>query len=187
MAKLSTAELLDAFKELTLIELSEFVKEFETTFGVTAAAPVAAAAAPAGAGGGAAPQRHGRGSPAAAEPRPTPHHGPGPRSAGHACRQPGRTRRQSIRPRTVTTPTRPTRRTGPDNAADTAPGDPTGGDDQPGKVNWAVHRSRSGASPGQSQRMVRAPDAPRWRHDGRAAGCRCPGDRADQSWQRRWW
>ena len=45
MAKLSTAELLDAFKELTLIELSEFVKEFETTFGVTAAAPVAAAAA----------------------------------------------------------------------------------------------------------------------------------------------
>jgi large subunit ribosomal protein L7/L12 len=54
MAKLSTAELLDAFKELTLIELSEFVKEFETTFGVTAAAPVAVAAAPAGAGGGAA-------------------------------------------------------------------------------------------------------------------------------------
>ncbi|HEY5821479.1 MAG TPA: 50S ribosomal protein L7/L12 [Propionibacteriaceae bacterium] len=52
MAKLSTTELLDAFKELTLIELSEFVKEFETTFNVTAAAPVAAAA-PAGAGGGA--------------------------------------------------------------------------------------------------------------------------------------
>jgi large subunit ribosomal protein L7/L12 len=52
MAKLSTTELLDAFKELTLIELSEFVKEFETTFGVTAAAPVAAAAsAPAAAGG----------------------------------------------------------------------------------------------------------------------------------------
>jgi large subunit ribosomal protein L7/L12 len=59
MAKLSTAELLDAFKELTLIELSEFVKEFETTFGVTAAAPVAvaAAAAPAASGGdGAAPE-----------------------------------------------------------------------------------------------------------------------------------
>ena len=58
MAKLSTAELLDAFKELTLIELSEFVKEFETTFGVTAAAPVAVAAtAPAAAGGdGAAPE-----------------------------------------------------------------------------------------------------------------------------------
>ena len=54
MAKLSTAELLDAFKELTLIELSEFVKEFETTFGVTAAAPVAAAAAPSAGGGGAA-------------------------------------------------------------------------------------------------------------------------------------
>ena len=52
MAKLSTSELLDAFKELTLIELSEFVKQFEETFGVTAAAPVAAAAA--GGGGGAA-------------------------------------------------------------------------------------------------------------------------------------
>ena len=45
MAKLSTDELLDAFKELTLIELSEFVKQFEDTFGVTAAAPVAVAAA----------------------------------------------------------------------------------------------------------------------------------------------
>ena len=55
MAKLSTTELLDAFKELTLIELSEFIKEFETTFGVTAAAPAAAAAAPAAAGGEAAP------------------------------------------------------------------------------------------------------------------------------------
>ncbi len=49
MAKLSTDELLDAFKEMTLLELSEFVKQFEETFGVTAAAPVAvAAAAPAG-------------------------------------------------------------------------------------------------------------------------------------------
>ena len=46
MAKLSTEELLDAFKELTLLELSEFVKEFEETFEVTAAAPVAVAAAP---------------------------------------------------------------------------------------------------------------------------------------------
>ncbi|MEI2766247.1 MAG: 50S ribosomal protein L7/L12 [Dermatophilaceae bacterium] len=53
MAKLSTDELLEAFKEMTLIELSEFVKQFEETFGVTAAAPVALAAAP-GAGGGAA-------------------------------------------------------------------------------------------------------------------------------------
>ncbi len=53
MAKLSTEELLEAFKEMTLIELSEFVKQFEETFGVTAAAPVAVAAAP-GAGGGAA-------------------------------------------------------------------------------------------------------------------------------------
>ncbi len=52
MAKISTDELLDAFKEMTLIELSEFVKQFEDTFGVTAAAPVAAAAAPAAAGGG---------------------------------------------------------------------------------------------------------------------------------------
>jgi large subunit ribosomal protein L7/L12 len=54
MAKLSTDELLDAFKEMTLIELSEFVKQFEETFGVTAAAPVAVAAAPAagGAAGG---------------------------------------------------------------------------------------------------------------------------------------
>ena len=53
MAKLSTDELLDAFKEMTLLELSEFVKQFEETFGVTAAAPVAVAAAPAGAGAGA--------------------------------------------------------------------------------------------------------------------------------------
>ena len=45
MAKLSTDELLDAFKEMTLIELSEFVKKFEDTFEVTAAAPVAVAAA----------------------------------------------------------------------------------------------------------------------------------------------
>jgi large subunit ribosomal protein L7/L12 len=45
MAKLSTEELLDAFKEMTLIELSEFVKQFEDTFEVTAAAPVAVAAA----------------------------------------------------------------------------------------------------------------------------------------------
>src|SRR6478735_1802231 len=51
MAKLSTAELLDGFKEMTLLELSEFVKAFEEEFGVTAAAPVAVAAAP-GAGGG---------------------------------------------------------------------------------------------------------------------------------------
>ena len=50
MAKLSTDELLDAFKEMTLLELSEFVKQFEDTFGVTAAAPAAVAAAPAGGG-----------------------------------------------------------------------------------------------------------------------------------------
>jgi large subunit ribosomal protein L7/L12 len=52
MAKLTTDELLDAFKEMTLIELSEFVKQFEDTFGVTAAAPVAVAAAPAAGGAG---------------------------------------------------------------------------------------------------------------------------------------
>ena len=51
MAKLSTDQLMDAFKEMTLIELSEFVKQFEETFGVTAAAPVAVAAAGAPAGG----------------------------------------------------------------------------------------------------------------------------------------
>ncbi len=52
MAKLSTAELLDSFKEMTLLELSDFVKQFEETFDVTAAAPVAAVAAvPAGGGG----------------------------------------------------------------------------------------------------------------------------------------
>ncbi|GAA1374418.1 MAG TPA: 50S ribosomal protein L7/L12 [Candidatus Luteococcus avicola] len=54
MAKLSTEELLDAFKEMTLIELSEFVKQFEDAFGVTAAAPVAVAAAAPAAGGAAA-------------------------------------------------------------------------------------------------------------------------------------
>ena len=50
MAKLSTEELLGQFKELTLLELSEFVKAFEEEFGVTAAAPVAVAAAPAAGG-----------------------------------------------------------------------------------------------------------------------------------------
>ena len=59
MAKLSTEELLDQFKELTLIELSEFVKAFEETFDVTAAAPVAVA--------GAAPAAGGAGGEAAAE------------------------------------------------------------------------------------------------------------------------
>ena len=59
MAKLSTEELLDQFKELTLIELSEFVKAFEETFDVTAAAPVAVA--------GAAPAAGGAGGDAAAE------------------------------------------------------------------------------------------------------------------------
>jgi large subunit ribosomal protein L7/L12 len=52
MAKLGTDELLDAFKEMTLLELSEFVKQFEETFDVTAAAPVAVGVAP---GGPAAP------------------------------------------------------------------------------------------------------------------------------------
>ncbi|WP_018505140.1 50S ribosomal protein L7/L12 [Parafrankia discariae] len=52
MAKLSTDELLGAFKEMTLLELSEFVKQFEDTFGVTAAAPVAIAAGPVAGGAG---------------------------------------------------------------------------------------------------------------------------------------
>jgi large subunit ribosomal protein L7/L12 len=58
MAKMSTADLLEAFKEMTLLELSEFVKEFEDTFDVKAAAPVAVAAPAAGgaAGGGEAEQ-----------------------------------------------------------------------------------------------------------------------------------
>ena len=55
MAKLNTDELLDAFKEMTLLELSDFVKQFEDTFGVTAAAPVAAAAPTSGGGAEAAP------------------------------------------------------------------------------------------------------------------------------------
>jgi large subunit ribosomal protein L7/L12 len=54
MAKISSSDLLDAFKEMTLLELSDFVKQFEETFDVTAAAPVAVAAAPAAGGGGAA-------------------------------------------------------------------------------------------------------------------------------------
>ncbi|GAA4908584.1 LSU ribosomal protein L12P [Stackebrandtia albiflava] len=52
MAKLSNAELLDAFKEMTLLELSDFLKEFEETFDVTAAAPVAMVASGGGAAGG---------------------------------------------------------------------------------------------------------------------------------------
>jgi len=54
MAKISSEDLLDAFKEMTLLELSDFVKQFEETFGVSAAAPVAVAAGPAAAGTGAA-------------------------------------------------------------------------------------------------------------------------------------
>jgi large subunit ribosomal protein L7/L12 len=54
MAKLSSADLMTQFKEMTLVELSEFVKAFETEFDVTAAAPVAAAAAGGAAAGGAA-------------------------------------------------------------------------------------------------------------------------------------
>jgi large subunit ribosomal protein L7/L12 len=50
MAKMSTDDLLDVFKEMTLLELSEFVKQFEDTFDVKAAAPVAVAAAGGGAG-----------------------------------------------------------------------------------------------------------------------------------------
>ena len=60
MAKMSTDELLDAFKEMTLLELSDFVKQFEDTFGVTAAAPVAVAGPVQGGGGGVADPRRPR-------------------------------------------------------------------------------------------------------------------------------
>jgi large subunit ribosomal protein L7/L12 len=58
MAKMSTDDLLEAFKEMTLLELSDFVKQFEETFDVKAAAPVAAAQGPltGGTGGGEAEQ-----------------------------------------------------------------------------------------------------------------------------------
>ncbi len=56
MAKISGDDLLEAFKEMTLLELSEFVKQFEETFDVTAAAPVAVAAAATGGGGAEAEQ-----------------------------------------------------------------------------------------------------------------------------------
>ena len=64
MAKISSADLLDAFKEMTLLELSDFVKQFEETFEFTAAAPVAVAAAPAAGGGdGGAPAAEEQGYP----------------------------------------------------------------------------------------------------------------------------
>jgi large subunit ribosomal protein L7/L12 len=56
MAKISSGDLLEAFKEMTLLELSEFVKQFEETFDVKAAAPVAVAAAAPGGGGAEAEQ-----------------------------------------------------------------------------------------------------------------------------------
>ena len=52
MAQMSTAELLDVFKSMSVLELNDFLKAFEEEFGVTAAAPVAVAAAPAASGGG---------------------------------------------------------------------------------------------------------------------------------------
>jgi len=54
MATMSTTELLDVFKNMTVLELNEFLKAFEEEFGVTAAAPAAVAAAPAAGGDGAA-------------------------------------------------------------------------------------------------------------------------------------
>ncbi len=72
MAKLSTDDLIDAFKELTLLELSEFVKQFEDTFGVTAAAPVAVAAAGPAGGGAAAEQPRSRTSSTSSSKRPAP-------------------------------------------------------------------------------------------------------------------
>src|SRR3954466_5439884 len=55
MATMNTTELLDVFKNMTVLELNEFLKAFEDEFGVTAAAPVAVAAGPAAGGGGAPP------------------------------------------------------------------------------------------------------------------------------------
>jgi large subunit ribosomal protein L7/L12 len=55
MATMTTPELLDVFKNMTVLELNDFLKAFEEEFGVTAAAPVAVAAAPAAGGGEAAP------------------------------------------------------------------------------------------------------------------------------------
>jgi large subunit ribosomal protein L7/L12 len=52
MAQMSTTELLDVFKSMSVLELNDFLKAFEEEFGVTAAAPVAVAAGPAAAGGG---------------------------------------------------------------------------------------------------------------------------------------
>ena len=52
MATMTTPELLDVFKNMTVLELNDFLKAFEEEFGVTAAAPVAVAAAPAAGGGG---------------------------------------------------------------------------------------------------------------------------------------
>ena len=95
MAKLSTDELLDTFKEMTLLELSEFVKQFEETFDVTAAAPVAVAgvAAPAaggGDGGAAAAESAGaKSAPRAAL--------SAPRAAAKAARSAKPTRRSAIK------------------------------------------------------------------------------------------
>jgi eukaryotic-like serine/threonine-protein kinase len=120
------------------------------------------------------------------EQRPTMDHGL--RRAGHAghqpCGTPSGTPRRPVRSRSSTTPTRPTRRTGPCNAADTHPGGPTGGNDHHGGANRNGRRSPSSAGPGQSPRMAKAADTAHWRPDGPVAGCRCPGGRADQSCQR---
>ena len=72
MAKLSSDELLDAFKEMTLVELSEFVKKFEEEFDVEAAAPVAAVAAAPAAGAAAAEEEDpgNQGCPRSDQPRP---------------------------------------------------------------------------------------------------------------------
>ena len=122
MAKLSTDDLLDAFKEMTLIELSEFVKQFEDTFGVTAAAPVAVAAAPGrrwrrrrrGRRGAGRVRRHPRGRRRQEDPghqggahahQPRPQGGQGPRrgaprsrSSRRSTRRPPRRRRRPSRP-----------------------------------------------------------------------------------------
>src|SRR3954466_6366884 len=90
MAKVSTDDLLEAFKEMTLLELSEFVKQFETTFDVKAAAPVAVAATGGAAGGAAGAEAAGGQDEVDATPRAG-----GGRGAGRVRRHPrGRGRQE---------------------------------------------------------------------------------------------
>ncbi|MDQ3824660.1 MAG: serine/threonine protein kinase [Actinomycetota bacterium] len=112
-----------------------------------------------------------------------PDHATNPRCAGHRGRQPGATPTRPVRPSPVTIPTRPTRRTGPDNTADPHP-EITPRRNDPGEVYRDGRHSRSSAIRGQSPQVARAAETARWGHDGRAADGWCPGGRVDRSWQR---